>query len=107
MTKVIDNLTFKKHKEQLTAPKVGDTFCIDINIKNGHRFYNVNVGRKWMYFRELYACGVIKKTVTEGKRLLNNKYWECAKWDAFSKYCTLKAGDKRKKSLPKNWKGEY
>ena len=48
-----------------------------------------------------------KKSTAEGKELLTNKFWQSAKWDWFEKNCTLKAGDKRKKSIYKNWKKDY
>ncbi len=95
------------YKDQLTSPKTGDKFALNINLNNGERFYNVTVGRKWIYFKELYNQAVVKKSITEGKELLTNKYWQSAKWDWFQKNCTLKAGDKRKKSIYKNWKKDY
>jgi len=95
------------YKNQLTSPKTGDKFALDINLNNGKRFYNVTIGRKWIYFKELYHPAVVKKSVAEGRKILDKHYWDSAKWDWFQKNCTLKAGDKRKKSIYKNWKKDY
>ena len=100
----INSANILNNKNQLTEPKTSDKFCLDINLNNGQRFYNVKVGRKWIYFRPVYNQGTIKKSIDGGKRLLSNKYWRAAKTDAYYKYCT---GDSHRKSLPKNWKGEY
>ena len=100
----IDSTNILDNKSQLTRPKTSDKFCLDINLNKGQRFYDVKVGRKWVYFRPLFAVGTIKKSIKEGKRLLYNKYWKFAETDAYYKYCT---GDSRRKSLPKKWKGEY
>ena len=104
---LIYSKNFIDYKGHLTAPKIGSKFAIDININNGQRVYNVTVGRKWIYFRELYGYGVIKKTASEGKRILNNKYWRSAKWDWYNKNCTEQAEGKIKKSIYKNWKRDY
>lgn len=104
---VIYSKNILDYKDQLVSPKIGDKFAVDINIKSGQRIYNVTVGRKWMYFKEIHTQGVVKKSTAEGKRILNNKYWQSAKWDWFEKNCTLEAGDNRKKSIYKNWKKDY
>ena len=101
---IIDSRNILDHKPQLTKPKTSDKFQLDINLNNGQRFYNVSIGRKWVYFRPVFTVGVIKKSIKEGKRLLYNKYWRAAETDSFYKYCT---GDSPRKSLPKKWKGEY
>jgi hypothetical protein len=100
----IDSTNILDNKSQLTAPKTSDKFQLDINLNNGQRFYNVSVGRKWVYFRPVFTIGVIKKSIKEGKKLLDNKYWRAAKTDAYYKYCT---GDFKRKSLPKRWIVEY
>jgi len=101
---VITNKNILDFKDQLTSPKMGDKFQLDIHINNGQRLYNIVWGRKWARFREVNGHGIIRKHITEGKRILNNRYWNAARTDAFYKFCT---GEKRRKSLPKNWKGEY
>tara|TARA_R110002020_G_scaffold62378_2_gene167045 strand:- start:706 stop:1053 length:348 start_codon:yes stop_codon:yes gene_type:complete len=104
---VIYSKNILDYKEQLTSPKTGDKFAVDINLKNGHRVYNISIGRKYIYFKELFNISVIKKSVAEGRKILDKHYWDSAKWDWFQKNCTLKAGDKRKKSIYKNWKKDY
>tara|TARA_R100000935_G_C2797260_1_gene148749 strand:- start:403 stop:714 length:312 start_codon:yes stop_codon:yes gene_type:complete len=100
----IDSVNILDNKRQLTSPKTSDAFCLDINLNNGQRFYDVKVGRKWVYFRPLFSVGTIKKSIKEGKRLLYNKYWRAAETDAFYKYCT---GEGCRKSLPAKWKAAY
>ena len=100
----LDNSNILENKSQLTAPKMGDKFMLDINLNNGQRFYNVSVGRKWVYFRTVFGNGVIKKSITEGRRVLNNRYWRAARTDAFYNFCT---GEKRRKSIPRNWQRSY
>jgi hypothetical protein len=99
----IYNKNIFNNKEQLTAPKTSDRFILDINLNNGQRFYKVLIGRKWIYFRPVNNQGTIKKSVTQGKRILYNKYWNAAKTDAWYEYCVTT----KRKSLPKNWKKEY
>ena len=90
-------------KDQLTAPKMGDKFGLDINLNDGQRMHSVRVGRKWIYFKVTFGGKVIKKSLKEGKRILYNKYWNAAKTDAWYEYCVTT----KRKSLPKNWKKEY
>ena len=100
----IDSTNILDNKSQLTAPKTGDKFQLDINLNNGQRFYNVSVGRKWVYFRPLFTIGVIKKSIKEGKKILNAKYWRAAQTDAFYNNCIE---PNRRKSLPKRWMAQY
>jgi hypothetical protein len=99
----IDSTNILDNKSQLTSPKISDKFQLDINLNNGQRFYNVSIGRKWVYFRPVFAVGVIKKSIKEGKKILNAKYWRAAQTDAWYEYCVTT----KRKSLPKNWKKEY
>jgi hypothetical protein len=101
---IIDSRNILDHKPQLTKPKTSDKFQLDINLNNGQRFYNVSIGRKWVYFRPVFTVGVIKKSIKEGKKILNAKYWRAAQTDAFYNNCT---GSNRRKSLPKRWMAQY
>ena len=100
----IYNKNIFDNKEQLTAPKTSDRFILDINLNNGQRPYKVLIGRKWIFFRPVDNQATIKKSVTQGKRILYNKYWNAARVDAHYEYCV---GDNKRKSLPKNWKEAY
>ena len=100
----IDNTNILDNKDQLINPKASDTFCLDINLNHGQRFYDISIGRKWVYFRPLFSVGTIKKSRVKAQELLSVKYWRAAESDAHYKYCT---GDSNRKTLPKNWISEY
>ena len=57
---IIQSNNFYQHKDVLMSQKCGDTFSIDINLKNGQRFYNVLFGRKWVTFKAIYGHEKIK-----------------------------------------------
>ena len=114
----IDTSNFKSYKDQLLSPKSGDKFSIDINIKNGQRYYNVTWGRKWATFRQAFGHGVIKLSVIKAKVYLKNYYWRKAASDAFGKHCITQPyyldetkkyhTDKpKRRKLPKNWREDY
>jgi len=91
------------NKTQLTDPKMGDKFNLDINLNDGQRMHSVKVGRKWIYFKVILGGKVIKKSFKEGKIILHNRYWRTARTDAWYEHCVLT----KRKSLPKNWKEAY
>ena len=114
----IDTSNFKSYKDQLLSPKSGDKFSIDINIKNGQRYYNVTWGRKWATFRQSFGYGVIKLSVTNAKTHLKNYYWRKAASDAHGRFCVTQPYyvadtdsyhiDKpKRRRLPKNWREDY
>ena len=41
---VITNKNILDFKDQLTSPKMGDKFQLDIHINNGQRLYNIESG---------------------------------------------------------------
>lgn len=114
----IDTGNFKSYKDQLLSPKSGDKFSIDINIKNGQRYYNVTWGRKWATFRQSYGYGVIKLSVGKARSHLKNYYWKKAASDAHGRFCVTQPYyvantdsyhiDKpKRRRLPKNWREDY
>lgn len=52
---IIQSNNFYQHKDVLMFQKCGDTFSININLKNGTRFYNVVWGRKWVTFKSMFG----------------------------------------------------
>ena len=114
----IDTGNFKSYKDQLLSPKSGDKFSIDINIKNGQRYYNVTWGRKWATFRQSYGYGVIKLSVGKARTYLKDYYWSKAASDAHGRFCVTQPYyvadtdsyyiDKpKRRRLPKNWREDY
>jgi len=114
----IDTSNFKSYKDQLLSPKSGDKFSIDINIKNGQRYYNVTWGRKWATFRQSFGFGVIKISVAKARVYLKNYYWRKAASDAFGRFCVTQPyyldetknyhKDKpKRRRLPKRWREDY
>ena len=96
----------------------GDRFSIDINIKNGQRYYNVTWGRKWATFRQSYGYGVTKLSVSKARTHLKNYYWSKAASDAHGRFCVTQPYyvadtdsyhiDKpKRRRLPKNWREDY
>jgi|TARA_R100001463_G_scaffold26324_2_gene61723 hypothetical protein len=99
----ITSINILNNKTQLTEPKMGDKFTLDINLNDGQRMHSVRIGRKWIYFKVTFGGKVIKKSLKEGKRILHNRYWNAAKNHAWYWYCV----STKRKSLPKNWKEAY
>jgi len=99
---IIQSNNFYQHKDVLMSQKCGDTFSININLKNGERFYNVVWGRKWVVFQEAASYGKIKLHVKKAREVLKRYYWRQAKTKVWYEECVGK-----RKSLPNNWEADY
>ena len=101
---IIQSNNFYQHKDVLMSQKCGDTFSININLKNGTRFYNVVWGRKWVTFKSMFGQEKIKMHVKNAREVLKTYYWRAARSKVWEENCL---GEKRRKSLPKNWEADY
>ncbi len=99
---IIQSNNFYQHKDVLLSQKCGDTFSININLKNGQRFYNVLFGRKWVTFKSMYGNEKIKMHVKRAREVLKTYYWRQAKTKVWYENCVGK-----RKSFPKNWEVNF
>ena len=99
---MIYSKNFQQHKDVLMSQKCGDTFSININLKNGQRFYKVLFGRKWVTFKAMYGHEKIKMHVKNAREVLKTYYWNEARNKVWYEKCVG-----RRKSLPKNWEADY
>ena len=96
-------------KEQLLNLKRGNTFRIDAWLFDGHRFYDIKIGAKWVYIKATHSHTPRKKiSRNKAKELFFKVYWRAARTDSFYKNCRhSQALERRKTRLPRNWEKEY